>query len=98
MGANCIATEQPLINNQTGQGIANPPQYRGLFSPAWRVRLTGVGGVVLFYASWRWGSAEMARWSLIPGIFISTAGLLLRIWATGWLCKNETLTTTGPYS
>lgn len=64
----------------------------------WRLVLTGLGGVALFYASWQWGRADMTQWSMIPGLVIAAIGLLWRIWATGWLQKNETLATQGPYS
>jgi protein-S-isoprenylcysteine O-methyltransferase Ste14 len=98
MESNLIATEQPLIKEQVTTKATKSPKYQGLFSPVWRIRLTGLAGLVLFWVSWRWGSAEMARWSLIPGIIISSAGLLIRIWATGWLCKNDVLVQSGPYA
>jgi protein-S-isoprenylcysteine O-methyltransferase Ste14 len=64
----------------------------------WRLMGTGLGGLALFWASWAWGSAEMTRWSLLPGFVIAVVGLLCRIWATGWLCKNDILATQGPYA
>lgn len=69
-----------------------------IFSPRNRVRLTGVGGLALFWISWRWGQPEMLRWSLPLGAVVSLLGLCMRIWATGWLRKDEVLTTQGPYS
>ena len=63
-----------------------------------RVVLTGLGGLLLFWASWQWSRPEMARWTLAPGALVATAGLLLRVWATGWLRKNEVLARQGPYA
>ncbi|HYE75232.1 MAG TPA: isoprenylcysteine carboxylmethyltransferase family protein, partial [Blastocatellia bacterium] len=39
----------------------------------------------------------MTRWSLLPGVIITSAGLWLRLWAEGWLVKNDVLSTRGPY-
>lgn len=69
-----------------------------LVTPRWRLRLTGLGGLLLLGASWRWGQAEMAQWSFPLGAVITSGGLLLRMWASGWLFKNKVLTTTGPYA
>jgi steroid 5-alpha reductase family enzyme len=44
------------------------------------------------------GQVAMLRWSLPVGAVVSMLGLLLRMWATGWLQKNKSLTTTGPYA
>lgn len=63
-----------------------------------RVRLTALGGLVLLVISWRWGHAEMTRWSFLPGAVLTSGGLLLRLWAEGWLIKNQVLSTRGPYS
>ncbi|MDQ3813438.1 MAG: isoprenylcysteine carboxylmethyltransferase family protein, partial [Armatimonadota bacterium] len=64
----------------------------------WRLRLTGLGGLALYLMAWQWGQPEMARWSLPLGAAIVTAGMLLRMWAVGWLCKNQILVTGGPYA
>jgi protein-S-isoprenylcysteine O-methyltransferase Ste14 len=69
-----------------------------IFSPRNRVRLTGVGGLALFWISWRWGQPEMLKWSLPLGAVVSLLGLCMRIWATGWLRKDEVLTVQGPYA
>jgi protein-S-isoprenylcysteine O-methyltransferase Ste14 len=54
--------------------------------------------VLLLWASWRWGQSGMLQWSLPLGAVVSMLGLLLRMWATGWLHKDERLATTGPYA
>ena len=64
----------------------------------WRLVLTGLGGAALFWASWKWGRADITQWSLVPGVALAGIGLLWRIWATGWLQKNDILATQGPYS
>jgi protein-S-isoprenylcysteine O-methyltransferase Ste14 len=69
-----------------------------IFSPRNRVRLTGIGGLALFWISWRWGQPGMLHWSLPLGAVVSVLGLCLRIWATGWLRKDEVITTQGPYA
>ena len=63
----------------------------------WRLRLTGVGGVALLLISWQWGRADWLPWVFPLGLSIAVIGLLLRVWATGWLQKNEVLITGGPY-
>ena len=69
-----------------------------LISPKARVRLTGIGGIALFWISWRWGQPAMLQWSLPLGAVISLLGLAMRIWATGWLHKDEVVTVQGPYA
>jgi protein-S-isoprenylcysteine O-methyltransferase Ste14 len=79
--------------------VAEPQGYRSSFlTPQWRLRLTGLGGLALFISSWLWGRAEMTAWSFLPGAVITGCGLLLRMWASGWLCKRKRLTTAGPYA
>jgi protein-S-isoprenylcysteine O-methyltransferase Ste14 len=69
---------------------------RACFS-RWRLRLTGIGGVALFGVSAFCNLSPWPLWVFVLGITCALSGLLLRIWATGWLVKNETLTTDGPY-
>lgn len=66
-------------------------------SSSWRLPLTGVLGVLLLVISWYWGRSTQWSWLFPLGIVCAVGGLLTRIWATGWLVKNETLTTNGPY-
>ena len=40
----------------------------------------------------------MLQWSLPLGMLIAAIGLMVRIWATGWLCKNDELAMQGPYA
>lgn len=90
--------ELTIDNQPTG---SNPKPVNGsLPIPRSRLRLvlTGLGGLLIFWMSWQWGQASMLRWSLLPGAIIATAGLMVRIWATGWLCKNDVLTMDGPYA
>jgi protein-S-isoprenylcysteine O-methyltransferase Ste14 len=54
--------------------------------------------VALFIVSWQWGRADWLPWMFPLGVTLAAIGLLLRVWATGWLIKNEALTTSGPYS
>jgi protein-S-isoprenylcysteine O-methyltransferase Ste14 len=42
--------------------------------------------------------AHPTRSSLLLGVAIAALGLALRAWASGYLRKNERLTTSGPYS
>jgi protein-S-isoprenylcysteine O-methyltransferase Ste14 len=48
-------------------------------------------------AAFAWLSAPDAQ-SLVWGLPIAVAGLLLRAWAAGHLAKNERLATSGPYA
>lgn len=43
-------------------------------------------------------SAKPTPRSLISGVAISLIGLAIRAWASGYLKKNQELTTTGPYA
>ncbi len=43
-------------------------------------------------------SARPTPGSLAAGAFIALIGLAIRAWASGYLKKNEELTTTGPYA
>ena len=63
----------------------------------WRLRLTGIGGVALFCVSAFWVQDAWLPWVFNLGIALALSGLLLRMWATGWLVKNEALTIAGPY-
>jgi protein-S-isoprenylcysteine O-methyltransferase Ste14 len=51
----------------------------------------------LLVAAFAYFAAPDAR-SLLIGIPVSIAGLLLRAWAAGHLAKNQNLATSGPYS
>lgn len=72
-------------------------EYPSGLSGPWRLRITGLGALVLLYATWRWGTDDI-EWMFPAGLFVAIVGLLLRIWATGWLIKDTTLVTTGPYA
>jgi len=75
------------------------PRYRPQgFWPRWRLRLTTLAMLALPLLSWRFGTAEMARWSFVPGVILTCLGLGLRMWAAGWLRKHESLMTDGPYA
>ena len=63
----------------------------------WRLRFTGIGGAALFCASVFGNFEPWPLWIFSLGIVCASSGLLLRMWATGWLVKNETLTVAGPY-
>src|SRR5262245_59340451 len=43
-------------------------------------------------------SAKPTPRSLLAGVALSLIGLLIRAWASGYLKKNQELTTTGPYA
>lgn len=43
-------------------------------------------------------SAEPSIVSIATGAAVSTAGLMIRAWASGYLRKNQELTTSGPYA
>jgi protein-S-isoprenylcysteine O-methyltransferase Ste14 len=43
-------------------------------------------------------SAKPTITSLVAGVVISIIGLMIRAWASGYLKKNQELTTTGPYA
>jgi protein-S-isoprenylcysteine O-methyltransferase Ste14 len=43
-------------------------------------------------------SAQPSVVSIAAGAAVSTAGLAIRAWASGYLRKNQELTTTGPYA
>ena len=90
-----VTPQETLGTNLTH--IGDKPE-RSTFASRWRVYLTGVGGALLFYCGWRWNQPEMLRWSLPAGMVVAAIGLMLRIWATGWLCKNAELATQGPYA
>ena len=66
--------------------------------PRWRLRLTILGLFVLLFLSWHWGSSTMAQWSYPAGALVTATGVLLRVWAAGWLHKSQVLTTGGPYA
>jgi protein-S-isoprenylcysteine O-methyltransferase Ste14 len=87
-------TQQEIDSTKTGffAGLMQWLRFRN------RVLLTGVGGAMLFAAAWYFGDSDMVRWSLIPGALVAMLGLVLRMWATGWLCKNDALATQGPYA
>jgi len=91
-----MSAEQTIVA-KNGVVIGDKPQ-RNTFASRWRVYLTGLGGVLIFYCGWHWGHPGMLRWSLPLGMGVAVAGLLIRIWATGWLCKNAELATRGPYA
>ena len=57
-----------------------------------------LGMLALPVASWAWAQPGWAAHSFWPGVGVSLAGLALRLWAAGWLRKNESLATDGPYS
>ncbi len=59
-------------------------------------RLRVPGGFVLV-AAFLWLSQPSAE-SLVWGLPVALAGLLLRAWAAGHLAKNTTLATGGPYA
>jgi len=92
------------MNDEQQATMEGPPLATGLKPPPskamglTRLRLTGLGGIALFVIAYLWGDPQMVRWSLPLGAVISMIGLLIRIWATGWLTKNELLVTRGPYS
>jgi len=86
--------------NESGvdlSAIGDKPEYK-TFASRWRLPLTGIGGLILFYAGFKWGDPGMLRWSLPAGMVVAAIGLLVRIWATGWLFKNAELATQGPYA
>ena len=58
----------------------------------WRVPL-GFACAVLFLFF-----ARPSVWTLIIGGVVALPGLALRAWASGYLRKNETLATSGPYA
>jgi protein-S-isoprenylcysteine O-methyltransferase Ste14 len=43
-------------------------------------------------------SARPTIASMAAGVIISTIGLMIRAWASGYLRKNQELTTSGPYA
>lgn len=45
-----------------------------------------------------WWLAHPALWSILCGSGIAAAGLGVRAYASGYVRKNESLTTTGPYA
>ncbi len=51
----------------------------------------------LLVVAFAWFAHPSAR-SLVFGLPLSTAGLMLRAWAAGHLAKNQQLTTGGPYA
>jgi protein-S-isoprenylcysteine O-methyltransferase Ste14 len=66
-------------------------------SSNWRLRFTGIGGIALFCASVFGNFDPWPLWIFCLGIACALSGLVLRMWATGWLVKNEALTSNGPY-
>lgn len=59
--------------------------------------MTGALGFILLAIGWMWGQPEERPWMFACGLVVAVAGLMLRIWATGWLVKNKALTVSGPY-
>ncbi len=59
---------------------------------SWRVRVSFFGIILAVFL------AAPNFLSMLGGIIITGAGLLLRTWACGHLRKEKELTTTGPYS
>jgi protein-S-isoprenylcysteine O-methyltransferase Ste14 len=59
---------------------------------SWRVRF-GFFGIILSIIL-----SEPNFFSMLGGVIITAAGLILRAWACGHLRKEKELTTTGPYS
>ncbi len=56
-----------------------------------------VPGGFLLVAAFAWLSNPGPR-SLLVGLPLASAGLLVRTWAAGYLAKNENLATSGPYA
>ena len=95
-----FAVEGPLLERQARRKARSLSQGREesqYSATCWRLRLTGIGGIVMFLVAWHWGRANGFSWVFAAGILCALGGLLLRIWATGWLVKNQNLTTSGPY-
>jgi protein-S-isoprenylcysteine O-methyltransferase Ste14 len=57
-----------------------------------------LGMLALPLISWRLAQPGWAAHSFWPGVGVSLVGVALRLWAAGWLRKNESLATDGPYS
>jgi len=62
------------------------------------VRLTTFGLLILPFISWLWGNSAMAQWSYPAGAIVTVMGVLLRLWAAGWLRKNQAMIIGGPYA
>ena len=77
--------------------VTRPEPYKPSRASIWRIRLTGIGGFLLFLVAWRLGQTYSQAWIFPLGLICALSGLLVRIWATGWLVKNDKLTTSGPY-
>jgi protein-S-isoprenylcysteine O-methyltransferase Ste14 len=71
---------------------------RRSFWSRWRLRLTTLGLLALPFIRWQWGSPGMAQWSYPVGALVTVIGVLLRLWAAGWLRKNQAMITGGPYA
>lgn len=52
---------------------------------------------ILLVAAYAWWSAP-TRELFWPGAVIAVIGILVRLWASGFVMKNKELSTTGPYS
>lgn len=64
----------------------------GAWAARWRVPLGFVlGGAYLVFC-------QPSFWLLVAGGALALAGLLLRAWSAGYLVKNQTLATRGPYA
>jgi protein-S-isoprenylcysteine O-methyltransferase Ste14 len=53
--------------------------------------------VGVLFVLWMTLVGQPIEWLLWVGVALSTLGMLLRLWASGYVMKNEVLATVGPY-
>jgi protein-S-isoprenylcysteine O-methyltransferase Ste14 len=80
---------------ETSQPIADAR----IFPIRFRMPITLLAPVILLLTAWMWGPRMPAvPWLVAGGTLCAVSGMLLRLWAAGYLRKDQVLIREGPFA